>query len=103
MDSARATAPIRIRSQSASVLGRFSTIPCCLLTTILTALNSGSAAGTITSCISSFTDTIGLRSPHNAAFSDGAAALLDAGAAGGFVFVGEHADVPATARHAAER
>src|SRR5262245_20510677 len=83
MDSARFTPAIRIRSQSASVFGWFSTSPCFFVIRMLTALNSGSALGLITSCISSFTDTKGLNSPQSSVFREGGAAVSDVDEGGG--------------------
>src|SRR5262245_7657213 len=59
-------APILTRSQSSSVLGDLSIVPF-LSTMIATASKMLSAIGSIRSRISSFTDTIGVMSPHNCA------------------------------------
>src|SRR4029453_13118766 len=63
--SARDTAPIRIFSQSSSLLGSTSTTPF-LVIVLPTALKMLSATGSIMYFISSLTDTTGLTSPHNA-------------------------------------
>src|SRR4029453_5620533 len=63
--SARDTAPIRIFSQSSSVLGSTSTTPF-LVIVLPPALKMLSATGSIMYFISSLTDTTGLTSPHNA-------------------------------------
>src|SRR5262245_60022215 len=55
---------MRILSQSFSVFGDVSMAPFSVYT-ILTASNMLSAAGSSMSRINSFTDTIGLRSPHS--------------------------------------
>src|SRR5262249_8916455 len=63
--SASATAPKRILSQSSSVFGSMSTMPC-LVIVLPTALKMLSATGSIMYFINSFTDTTGLSSPHSA-------------------------------------
>src|SRR4029079_16359038 len=67
--SAMVTAPIRIRSQSASVFGILS-IRLPLVSTVPTASKTKSEAGSIMSRISSLTETTGLRSPHNSCLFD---------------------------------
>jgi hypothetical protein len=62
---------MRIFSQSFSVLGTVSTVPCELITTF-TASKMKSDAGSIMSRINSLTDTTGLRSPHNCCGDTGA-------------------------------
>src|SRR5262245_1564501 len=67
---------MRIFSQSLSVLGTVSTVPCTLIVTF-TASKMKSEAGSSMSRINSFTDTTGLRSPHSCCGETGA------GSAGG--------------------
>src|SRR5262245_3873747 len=78
MPSASVTAPTRIFSHSASVLGRVSTTPF-LPTTVPTESNTKSEAGSIMSRISSLTETTGLRSPQSSGARDdaGAGAAFD--------------------------
>src|SRR5262249_16932441 len=62
--SARPTAPMRILSQSSSVLGIVSSMPL-MVVVVLTESKTLSAIGSSRSRISSFTDTTGLRSPQS--------------------------------------
>src|SRR4029079_6864879 len=81
--SAIVTAPIRIRSQSASVFGILS-IRLPFVITVPTASKTKSEAGSIMSRISSLTETTGLRSPHHSCWCEPAGAACgvaaDAGA-----------------------
>jgi len=80
--SASETAPMRILSQSSSVFGTMSTMPC-LVRVVPTALKMLSATGSSMYFISSFTDTTGLTSPHSAASGGGAAARAPGGGGDG--------------------
>src|ERR1051326_4609606 len=91
--SASETAPVRILSQSSSVLGSMSIVPC-LETVVLTASKMLSATGSIMYFINSFTETTGLRSPQSAACG----ADVWAGGGGAVGFDEEHAAAAALRR-----
>src|SRR5436190_10329601 len=67
---------MRILSQSSSVFGNFSTVPCSV-DSLLTASKILSEAGSSMSRISSLTETTGLRSPQSADAGGGAGAGFD--------------------------
>src|SRR5262245_21091257 len=74
--SAIVTPPMRIFSQSSSVLGPMSFAPC-FVTTAPTASKMLSAMGSSMSRISSLTETTGLRSPHSCDPEAAAGGVLD--------------------------
>src|SRR5262245_36052163 len=88
---------MRIFSQSLSVLGTVSTVPCALIVTF-TASKMKSEAGSSMSRINSFTDTTGLRSPHSCCGETGAGSA--GGLAGGADDFGEEHAVTRQARQA---